>query len=267
MNTCKRIFDELRHKPFDRALLDRFEEQVRHRGLACDLGCGPGHIARYLQEQGVSVCGIDLSAEMVERARRLTPGVEFRQGDMRALSEPDESFAGIVAFYSIIHIPPDDVALTLRGLRRVLQPNGWLLLAFHIGSDAIHLDEWWGHEVDVDVFLFQPDEMASYVSSPVSRLKKSSSASLIRRLSIKVVEPTFSRDLWRHEVRHRRMRAISAAAGSHSFSASKLLSSGSAIVAYCCRVCGKLAEAARARDKCREWRPCAYFVRTIINSS
>jgi len=106
----RRIFDELQHKPLDRQLLDRFAASVRDVGPACDMGCGPGHVARYLHEHGVQICGIDLSLAMVERARRLTPGVEFRQGDMVALDAPDEAWAGIVAFYSIIHIPRGDMA-------------------------------------------------------------------------------------------------------------------------------------------------------------
>jgi trans-aconitate methyltransferase len=79
----RRIFDELQHKPLDRQLLDRFAASVREVGPACDMGCGPGHVARYLHERGVQICGIDLSPAMVEQARGLTPGVEFRQGDRR----------------------------------------------------------------------------------------------------------------------------------------------------------------------------------------
>ena len=100
---------------------------------------------------------------MVERARRLTPGVEFRQGDMMALDAPDGTWAGIAAFYSIIHIPRGDMARALGELRRVLRPGGLLLLAFHIGDDTIHLDEWWGQKVCVDFFFFRPDEVAGYL--------------------------------------------------------------------------------------------------------
>ena len=159
----RRIFDELQHKPLDRQLLDRFAAGVRAVGPVCDLGCGPGHVARYLHEQGVQVCGVDLSPAMVARARRLTPGVEFRQGDLMALDAPDGAWAGIVAFYSIIHIPRDDMAQALAELRRVLRPGGRLLLAFHAGDDAVHLDEWWGQPVCVDFFFFRSDEMARYL--------------------------------------------------------------------------------------------------------
>lgn len=156
----RRIFDELQHKPLDRQLLDRFAASVRDVGPACDMGCGPGHVARYLYEHGVQVSGVDLSPAMVEQARRLNPGVEFRQGDMMALDAPDEAWAGIAAFYSIIHIPRGDMAQALGELRRVLRPGGLLLLAFHIGDDTIHLEEWWGQEVSVDFFFFRSDEMA-----------------------------------------------------------------------------------------------------------
>src|SRR5436190_8040760 len=157
---ARRIFDELQHKPLDRQLLDRFAASVRDVGPACDMGCGPGHVARYLHGHGIQVCGIDLSPAMVERARRLTPGIEFRQGDMMALDALDGAWAGIAAFYSIIHVHRGDITQALGELRRVLRPGGILLLAFHIGDDTIHLNEWWGHKVSVDFFFFRPDEVA-----------------------------------------------------------------------------------------------------------
>jgi SAM-dependent methyltransferase len=159
----QRIFDELQHKPLDRQLLDRFAESVRDVGPACDMGCGPGHVARYLHERGVRVCGIDLSPAMVEQARRLTPAVEFRQGDMLALDAADESWAGIAAFYSIIHIPRGDLPQAFVEFHRVLRPGGRLLVAFHIGDETVHLDEWWGHKVNVDFFFFRSDEIARHL--------------------------------------------------------------------------------------------------------
>lgn len=157
----RRIFDELRHKPFDRQLLDRFAERVRDAGEVCDVGCGPGQVARYLHERGVNVCGLDLSAAMIEQARQLTPGIEFDQADLRSLGAPDETWAGITAFYSLIHIPRNELTSALAELRRVLRPGGLLLLAFHIGNETLHLDEWWGQAVCVDFHFCQPAEMVA----------------------------------------------------------------------------------------------------------
>lgn len=156
----RRIADELQHKPLDRALLDRVAAATRNRGAVCDMGCGPGHVARYLNEQGVHVVGYDLSPKMVEAARRLNPGITFHQADLTALDDADGSWAGLVAFYSLIHIPRTEIADTLREFRRVLQPGGLLLLAFHIGDETLHLDDWWEQKVNVDFFFFQPHEMA-----------------------------------------------------------------------------------------------------------
>jgi SAM-dependent methyltransferase len=164
---ARRIFGELAHKPLDRALLDRFAGAVRGRGMVCDLGCGPGQVARYLRECGlVDVCGVDLSPGMIAEARRLTPGIDFRTGDLRALEVPDGAWAGIAAFYSILHVPrgPQLIA-ALREWRRVLQPDGRVLLSFHIGDEVHHVDELWGRPVSLDFVFFQSDEVRGYLEA------------------------------------------------------------------------------------------------------
>lgn len=159
-----RYHRELDAKPADRALLDRLVAAVGNVGPICDLGCGPGQIARYLHQQGVDTCGIDLSPAMVRQARHLNPTITFCQGDMRALTEiTDNRFGGIAAFYSIIHVPRDAVVEALRELRRLLKPRGILLVSFHIGRQVNHVDEWWGEPVSLDFVFFEPDEMARYL--------------------------------------------------------------------------------------------------------
>src|ERR1022692_3312524 len=97
-------FDELCRKPFDRELLTKFAQLIPPRGRVCDMGCGPGHVARYLAGLGLDPLGVDISESMVAVARRLNPRLQFQQGDMLRLQFADESFAGIAAFYSLIHI-------------------------------------------------------------------------------------------------------------------------------------------------------------------
>ena len=87
---ARRMLHELDHKPRDRELLEHFAQQVTGKGRVADLGYWPGQIARYLHDHGVDAFGIDLSPAMVELARRAHPGMEFQQGDMRALPLPDD---------------------------------------------------------------------------------------------------------------------------------------------------------------------------------
>jgi ubiquinone/menaquinone biosynthesis C-methylase UbiE len=162
---ARRMLHELDHKPLDRQLLDRFAQQVMGNGRTADLGCGPGQIARYLHDQGVDAFGIDLSPGMVALARQAHPGMEFRQGDMHALPLPDNSLAGIAAFYSIIHIPRADVTAVLKEIRRVLQPSGMLLLSFHHGAEIRHFDELWEQPVQLDFIFFERDEMRGYLEA------------------------------------------------------------------------------------------------------
>ncbi|MFE9653132.1 hypothetical protein [Micromonospora sp. NPDC006431] len=55
-----------------------------------------------------------------------------------------------MALYSVIHLAPDELRPALAEARRVLRPGAPLLVAVHLGSEVRHLDEWWGHRVDVD---------------------------------------------------------------------------------------------------------------------
>jgi SAM-dependent methyltransferase len=159
----RHVYDELRRKPLDQQLLDRFADAVRGVGLVCDLGCGPGHVARYLHGRGVEMCGVDVSQGMITRARELNPGIEFRLGDMKNLDAPTDAWAGIAAFYAIVNLPPADVEQALREMKRVLQPGGRLLLSFHIGEEVSHLDDLWGCAVCLDIFFWRTEDVAVYL--------------------------------------------------------------------------------------------------------
>ena len=158
-----RIAGELEHKPLDRMLLDEFAVRLKGAGRVCELGCGPGHVARYLQDRGVDIFGIDLSPGMLEQARKLNPGIEFQPGNMLALDVEDGSLAAIVAFYSIIHIPKTDILQVFREMFRALNPGGLLFLAFHIGIEVLHEENLWGHKVSLDVVLYARKEVERYL--------------------------------------------------------------------------------------------------------
>ncbi|MGA3239284.1 MAG: methyltransferase domain-containing protein [Bryobacteraceae bacterium] len=104
---ARRIFNELQYKPLDRELLDRFAAEVRDRGEICNMGCGPGHVARHLRDVGAAVFRLDLSPGILEQARQLNPGILFREENTLALDLHDETLAGIAAFYANVNIPKE----------------------------------------------------------------------------------------------------------------------------------------------------------------
>jgi len=157
---ARRIFNELQHKPLDRELLNRFATDVAARGEVCDMGCGPGHVARYLRDAGATVFGLDLSPRMLEKARKLNPDIPFREGNMMALDIPDETLAGIAAFYAIVNFPKESLPAAFAEMERVLQPGGLLLLGFHAGNEIVQPPELWGCPISMDFCFFQPSEIA-----------------------------------------------------------------------------------------------------------
>lgn len=156
---AEHLANELAHKPLDRHLLNRFAEEARGRGLVADLGCGPGHVARYLHERGVEMIGTDLSPGMVEVATSLHPSLEFRVDDMTRLSLADASLAGVVSFYSIVHFEAAELGTVFREMRRVLAPGGLALVAFHIGDQVVHLDDLFGVPVSLDFRFHDPGKV------------------------------------------------------------------------------------------------------------
>ncbi|MDI6028687.1 class I SAM-dependent methyltransferase [Corticibacterium sp. UT-5YL-CI-8] len=162
---AQRFSSELEQKPFDRLLLDWLVARAGTSGILCDLGCGPGHVAGYLALRGATVVGIDISSGMLDQARARWPKLMFQQADMRTLATFEQgTFAAVVALYSIIHLGQADLDQALRAIRRTLKPNGWFLLAFHVGDEAGRIDEFLGQSVAFDFHLHRPETMRDRLS-------------------------------------------------------------------------------------------------------
>jgi SAM-dependent methyltransferase len=162
---AEHLSDELASKPLDRHLLNRFAEETHGRGLVADLGCGPGHVARYLSQQGVTIFGIDFSAKMVAMAHSLNPDLDFRVEDMRHLNASDASLVGVVLFYSIVHFDSAELPPVFREARRVLVPGGLALVSFHVGTEVVHRDDLFGAQVSLDFRCHTPESVVAALRS------------------------------------------------------------------------------------------------------
>jgi SAM-dependent methyltransferase len=119
-----------------------FAELVRAGGggPVADIGCGPGHTTALLRELGADAFGIDLSPAMIEIARREHPESQFEVGSMTSLDLPGDSLAGVIAWWSLIHIPDEAVPGVLEQFHRVLRPGGVLAVGFHVGDQPPDTD-------------------------------------------------------------------------------------------------------------------------------
>src|SRR5262245_51602053 len=158
---AERFGDVLANPPVDRGLLAAFAELVRaaDAGPVADLGCGPGHLTAYLHSLGLDAFGIDLSAAMIAIAREAQPHLRFDEGSMADLDLPDASLGGIVAWYSLIHMPPADLPAVLSGFHRVLAPGGWLLVGFQATDEAAGEPCAFDHKVTT-AYRWPPDALA-----------------------------------------------------------------------------------------------------------
>jgi SAM-dependent methyltransferase len=160
------VRDALTDQPQLIAALSLFAAEVRADGggPVLDLGCGPGHITAQLAEFGVDAYGIDLSPGMVEVARRDHPGPRFEVGSMTELTLPDASVAGLIAWWSLIHLPDPVVVEVFGQFHRVLRPGGRLQLGFHVGAGSrLKTAGYGGHPMKVHVHRRRPELVARWL--------------------------------------------------------------------------------------------------------
>jgi ubiquinone/menaquinone biosynthesis C-methylase UbiE len=118
----------------DRELIERWGKGVD--GQVIDIGCGPCHWTNFLHQRGVKVHGIDLVPEFIDSARERFPAVPFRVASFRDLDVPEGSLHGVLAWYSLIHVHPNELPATLSKIARALAPGERLLVGFFQGDSA-----------------------------------------------------------------------------------------------------------------------------------
>lgn len=158
---AEQFLNELDHKPLDQKLLRDFSERVTPGGHTLDIGCDPGHTTAVLNGHGLNVRGVDLSPRMIERASREFPNIDFEVGNLFALNMEDSSVAGIVAFYAIVHLTPDELPQAFSEFERVLTSRSPLLISFHAGTKTVHADDFLDSGFSLDFQYFDPDYVAS----------------------------------------------------------------------------------------------------------
>lgn len=138
----------------DLALIER--HLSTKAGTVLDAGCGPGHLTAHLRSLEVDAIGLDVAPTFIAHARATHPDGRYEVASMRQLPVPDRSVAGILAWYSLIHVPPDELDGVLTELRRVMGPAGALVVGFFDGDAVAPFD----HKVTT-AYFWPIDEFAA----------------------------------------------------------------------------------------------------------
>jgi len=158
--------DDLLRLPIDREALDSVAERLSEGSLVLDLGCGPGQVGQYLAQHGLRVLGLDLALRMLLVARQRTGSRNLACGDMRSAPFGSGSFSGVVAFYSIHHLPRSALRTALIEIRRILKPAGLFVVATHLGESEVYSSEFLGHQIEtVGGTLYGTDELLDELQS------------------------------------------------------------------------------------------------------
>ncbi|MCX4472487.1 class I SAM-dependent methyltransferase [Micromonospora sp. NBC_01655] len=142
-------------------------------GPVLDLGCGPGHITGYLRSLGVDATGIDMVPEFIAHAQAAHPGGRYQLGSIDNLAVANHSVAGILAWYSLIHLSPQNLDGVLAEFRRAMAPAGTLVLGLFVGDEVAAFD----HKV-VTAYRWPVDEFSERLTragfTEVERLQRPS---------------------------------------------------------------------------------------------
>ncbi len=122
-----------------RVLLDGLPEGA----AVLDLGSGSGELLTRQLAGRFRVTGIELSSRMVELARRNVPNATFIRGDMASVEFAPGSFDGVCAFYSLTHLPPEELPAVLRRAADWLRPGGLFVASMGVTEDPGGVEDDW----------------------------------------------------------------------------------------------------------------------------
>jgi SAM-dependent methyltransferase len=124
--------------------LAEFIELLPAGGSVLDLGCGAGVPSTRRLAERFRVVGADISDVQIGLARENVPTANFLRADLLDLAFPDGTFDGVVAFYSISHIPREEHPQLFSRIKRWLRPGGMFLASLGAGDISGWTGEWLG---------------------------------------------------------------------------------------------------------------------------
>ncbi|UYP48209.1 2-methoxy-6-polyprenyl-1,4-benzoquinol methylase, mitochondrial [Candidatus Lokiarchaeum ossiferum] len=152
--------NELDDKPYDRQILTNFAGLFTEKAKILDAGCGPSfHIGNFLVNLDLEVVGVDISDRCIQMAQNLYPSIDFYRMNLIDLKFENETFDGIIAYYSIIDTPKKSIPAIFQEFYRILRPNGKLLVVVKEGKAEEYLEEVFEIPTHLYFSQFQVEEL------------------------------------------------------------------------------------------------------------
>jgi len=109
-----------------------------------DLGCGCGIPVAQELARTFHVTGVDISEVQITRAKTLVPDGTFLCEDITSVNFPAHSFAAIVSFFAIIHIPLQEQRPIFENIFRWLKPGGYFMVTVGRKAWTGYDEDWYG---------------------------------------------------------------------------------------------------------------------------
>lgn len=147
---------------------DAFAALLPERATILEIGCGPGHTAKYFVRKGLRVTGTDISDEMISIAAGDVPEARFFVLDIYEADTVEETFDAVYAKAVLLHMPKKDIPRVLSTIRRALKPGGFLYVAVKEQREGkpeeeVLTEDDYGYEYSRFFSYFTLAEMLSYV--------------------------------------------------------------------------------------------------------
>ncbi len=136
-------WSDARPSPNRLSWLSRAVERIPFGTDVVDLGCGAGVPMTRALADGRRVTGVDISSRQIELARAAVPDARFIHADMTALDLPRASLDAVTAFYSLTHVPREDLPDLLVAILRWLRPGGVLVATMGAQDSPDDVEDDW----------------------------------------------------------------------------------------------------------------------------
>jgi SAM-dependent methyltransferase len=145
-----------------------FASLLPHGARVLDAGCGSGQKARFFEDRGCHVLGIDFSEKLLEIARQTATASEFRLLDLRDIRTLSEEFDGVFAQASLLHIPKSETFPVIEGMVSRLVPQGLLYIAVKLQRPGSPEEEMvtendYGYDYERFFSYYTVDEMRAHL--------------------------------------------------------------------------------------------------------